>query len=59
MLFSVNPMRFISVNEEMIDAGIASAAMITARKFRMNSITTIAAKRLPNTRCSSSEATDA
>ena len=28
MLFSVNPMMFISVNDEMIDAGIASAEMI-------------------------------
>ena len=59
MLFSVNPIRFISVNAAMIDAGIASAAMMTARRFRMNTITMIAAKRLPNTRCSSSDDTDA
>src|SRR5215831_7266532 len=29
MLFSVNPMMFISVNDEMIDAGMASDAMST------------------------------
>src|SRR5215475_15996859 len=29
MLFSVNPMMFISVNDEMIEAGMASAAMMT------------------------------
>ena len=59
MLFSVNPMMFMSVNDEMIDAGIASAAMMTARMFRMKNITTIAANRLPKIRCSSSEAIDA
>jgi hypothetical protein len=59
MLFSVNPIRFISVNEAMMEAGIASAAMITARKLRMKHITTTAAKRLPKIRCSSSDATEA
>ena len=59
MLFSVNPMMLMSVNDEMIDAGIASAAMMTARMFRMKNITTIAANRLPKIRCSSSEAIDA
>ena len=59
MLFNVNPMIRISVNEEMIDAGMASAAMTTARRLRMKNITTIAAKRLPKTRCSSSDSTEA
>ena len=59
MLFSVNPISRISVNEEMIDAGIASAAMMTARMFRMKNITTIAAKKLPKIRCSSSDSTEA
>ena len=56
MLFSVNPMMFISVNDEMIEAGIASAEMMTARMFRMKNITTIVANRAPNSRCSSSDA---
>ena len=59
MLFSVNPMMFISVNDEMIDAGIASAEMSTARMFRMKTITTIVANSAPKIRCSSSEAIDA
>ena len=59
MLFSVKPITLISVNDEMIDAGIASAAMITARMLRMKNITTIAANRLPKSRCSSSDATEA
>ena len=59
MLFSVKPITRISVNDAMIDAGIASEAMITARMLRMNNITTMAAKRLPKIRCSSSESTDA
>ena len=59
MLFSVNPMMFISVNEEMIDAGIASAEMSTARMLRMNTITTMVAKSAPKMRCSSSDAIDA
>ena len=32
MLLSVKPMTLISVNDEMIDAGIASAEMITGAK---------------------------
>ena len=59
MLFNVNPMMFISVNDEMIDAGIASAEMITARMFRMKNITTMVAKSAPKIRCSSSDAIDA
>ena len=56
MLFSVNPMIFISVNDAMIDAGIASAEMMTARTLRMKNITTIVANSAPNSRCSSSDA---
>ena len=59
MLFSVNPMIRISVNVAMIDAGMASAEMMTARRFRMKNMTTIDANSAPNIRCSSSEATDA
>ena len=59
MLFSVNPMMFISVNDEMIDAGIATAEMMTARMFRMKIITTTVANNAPKSRCSSSEAMDA
>ena len=59
MLFSVNPMMFMSVNDEMIEAGIASAEMMTARTLRMKIITTTVAKSAPKMRCSSSEAIDA
>ena len=59
MLFSVNPMMFISVNDEMIDAGIASAEMITARRLRMKNITTTVANSAPKIRCSSSDAIEA
>ena len=59
MLFSVNPMMLISVNEEMIDAGIASAEMMTARMFLMKNITTIVANSAPKTRCSSSDEIEA
>ena len=59
MLFSVNPMMFISVNDEMIDAGMASAEIRTARMLRMKIITTMVANRAPKIRCSSSEEIDA
>ena len=59
MLFSVNPMMFISVNDEMIEAGIASAEMRTARMLRMKTITTMVANSAPKMRCSSSDAIDA
>ena len=59
MLFSVKSMARISVKVAMIDAGMARAEMMTARMFRMKNITTIAANRLPQTRCSSSDSTDA
>ena len=59
MLLSVKPMTLISVNDEMIEAGIASAEMITARRLRMKNITTIVANSAPNSRCSSSDEIDA
>ncbi len=59
MLFSVNPIRSISVNVEMIDAGMASAEISTARRLRMKNITTTAANRLPKMRCSSSDEIEA
>ena len=45
MLFSVKSMTRISVNDAMIEAGMASDAMITARRFRMKIITTMVAKQ--------------
>jgi hypothetical protein len=59
MLFSVKPMTRISVNDATIDAGMASAEMITARVLRMKNITTIVAKSAPKSRCSSSDAIEA
>ena len=59
MLFSVKSMARISVNVAMIEAGMASAAIRTARMLRMKNITTMAANRLPQTRCSSSASTEA
>ena len=59
MLFSVKSIARISVNVAMIEAGIASQAMITARRLRMKNITTRPARKLPQSRCSSSEAIDA
>ena len=56
MLFSVKSIARISVNVATIEAGIASQAMITARRLRMKNITTSPARKLPHTRCSSSEA---
>ena len=59
MLLSVKFIARISVNVAMMDAGIANAAMSTARMFRMKNMTTTAANRLPQIRCSSSDAIDA
>ncbi len=56
MLFSVKSIARISVNVAMIEAGMASQAMITARRLRMKNMTTSPARKLPQTRCSSSEA---
>ena len=39
-------------NVEMIDAGMATAAMTVARQLRMNSSTTSDARMLPRIRCS-------
>ena len=43
----VDGMTRISVNDEMIDAGMASDEMMTARRLRMKTITTIVANRDP------------
>ena len=59
MLLSVKSMARISVKVAMIEAGIASDEMITARRLRMKNSTTSDASRLPQSRCSSSEAIDA
>ena len=59
MLLSVKSMPRISVNVAMIETGMASDEMITARRLRMKNITTSAARRLPQIRCSSSDAIDA
>jgi len=59
MLFNVKSIARIRVNVATIDAGIARAVMMTARRFLMKTITTTAASRLPQSRCSSSEATEA
>ena len=40
MLFSVKSMPRISVKVAMIEAGMASAAITTARMFRMKNMTT-------------------
>ena len=47
MLLSVNPAARISAKLAMIDAGIASEATSTTRKFRMNAMITRLASRLP------------
>ncbi len=59
MLLSVKPAARISAKLAMIDAGIASEATSTTRKFRMNAMITRLASRLPRSRCSSSDAIDA
>ena len=59
MLFSVKPAARMSAKLAMIDAGIASDATSTTRKFRMNTMITRLASRLPSSRCSSSDAIDA
>ena len=59
MLFSVKSMTLSRVKVATIEVGMATAAMSTERRLRMNSITTRLASRLPNSRCSSSDFTDA
>ena len=59
MLLSVKSMARINVNVAMIEAGMATEAMMTARRFLMKKNTTSDASRLPQMRCSSSDAMDA
>ena len=47
MLFSVKSIARISVNVAMIDAGMASDEMTTARMLRMKNMTTTAGQQLP------------
>ena len=47
MLLSVKSMALIKVNVATIEAGIASAEMITARMFLMKNMTTAAAANFP------------
>ena len=59
MLLSVKSIARINVNVAMIDAGMATDAMMTARRFLMKKSTTSEASRLPQIRCSSSDAIEA
>jgi len=59
MLFREKSMPRIRVKVEMIEAGMATAAINTARQFRMKSQTTRLARMLPKIRCSMSECTEA
>ena len=52
MLLSVKLSEHIAPKVEMIEAGIAIAAMIVARQLRMNSSTTSDARIEPRIRCS-------
>ena len=55
MLLSVKSIARINVNVATIEAGMATDAMMTARRFLMKNSTTSEASRLPQIRCSSSE----
>src|SRR2546425_2370409 len=59
ILLSEKSMYRISVNVAIMEVGMARAAINTARQLRMNSSTTRLARKLPRTRCSSSECTEA
>ena len=59
MLFREKSIPRISVNVAMTDAGMATAAIKTARQLRMKTQTMKLARMLPRMRCSSSEWTDA
>ena len=59
MLFSVKSITLSSVKVATIEVGIATAAISTERTLRMKSITTRLASRLPKSRCSSSDFTEA
>ena len=50
-LFRVKFISFIIANVAMTEAGIATAAIIIARQFRMKAKTTRHARMLPSTRC--------
>ena len=52
MLFSVKFSQYIAPKVAMIEAGIATAAIIVARQLRMNSSTTSDARIAPRIRCS-------
>src|SRR5690606_15691438 len=51
MLLSVKLSQYIAPNAAMIDAGIATAAMIVARQLRINSSTTNEARIEPRIKC--------
>ena len=59
ILFREKSIPRISVNVETMDAGIATAAIRTARQLRMKSQTIVLARMLPRIRCSISECTEA
>ena len=59
MLLSEKSIPRISVNVAITDAGMATAAITTARQLRINTQTMKLARMLPKIRCSSSEWTDA
>jgi hypothetical protein len=59
MLFNEKSIPRISVKVEITDAGIATAAISTARQLRMKIQTMKLARMLPRTKCSSSECTEA
>ena len=59
MLLSVKSIAFSRVKVAMIEVGMASDAIRTERRLRMNRNTTRLASRLPKSRCSSSEAIEA
>ena len=59
MLFSVNPIAAISAKVEMIEVGMAMAAISVVRMFARKMKMMIAAKMLPSIRCFLMESTDA
>ena len=59
MLFREKSMPRINVKVAMMEAGMATAAISTARQFRIKSQTTMLARMLPKIRCSISEWTEA
>ncbi len=59
MLFREKSIPRISVKVAMMEVGMATAAMSTARQLRMNSQTIRLARMAPRIKCSSSECTEA